>query len=180
VSIAPDYRPVGTTDSVLVTLVLASDGSTDVVARVIAALGLGVAIVGIVVNWLLWYRSRPRLKVRLHAETDPDPMRGALAIEVVSVGRLAVVVKELGLRDHIVAGNQKMSLLSMPVEPTSAKLPLTLEPTEFLEAEVGMDAIVNRWDVDKKLALVAWAEAGDGRKFESRPLKIQTPRHRRV
>jgi hypothetical protein len=107
VSIAPDYRPVGTTDSVLVTLVLASDGSTDVVARVIAALGLGVAIVGIVVNWLLWYRSRPRLKVRLHAETDPDPMRGALAIEVVSVGRLAVVVKELGLRDHIVAGNRR-------------------------------------------------------------------------
>jgi len=42
-----------------------------------------------------------------------------------------------------------------------------------------MEAIVARWDLDKKLALVAWAEAGDGKKFESRPLKIQTPRQRR-
>jgi hypothetical protein len=162
-----------------VTALLAATGSTDVVARVIAALGLGVAIVGIGVNWLIWHRSRPRLKVRLRAETDPDPMRGGLAIEVVSVGRLAVVVKSLGLRDHIVAGNQRTTLLSMPVEPASVDLPLTLEPTEYVQADVRMDAIVKRWDVDKKLALVAWAEAGDGKKFESRPLKIQTPRQRR-
>jgi hypothetical protein len=106
-------------------------------------------------------------------------MHGRFVIEVVSVGRLAVVVKSLGVRDHIAvqgAGAQPTTLLSLPVQPPVA-LPLTLEPTEYLEAEVGMGAIpiVDRWDANKRLTLVAWAETGAGRKAESRPLNIQTP-----
>jgi hypothetical protein len=105
-----------------------------------------------------------------------DPMKSRFLIEITSVGRLAVVLRSLGVRDHIVVQGTSTptTLLSLPVTPHVA-LPLTLEPTEYLEAEVGMEAIVDRWDADKRLALVAWAETGDRRRAESRPLKIQTP-----
>jgi hypothetical protein len=159
-------------------LIISSSTGSDVVARWIAAAGLGVALLSVGLNWLIWQRARPRLRVSLRIETDQDPMLGRFVIEVVSVGRIAVVVKSLGVRDHIVVpgstGSQTTTLLSLPVTP-SATLPQSLSPTEYLEAEVGMQAIVDRWDADKKLTLVAWAEAGDGRKSESRPLKIQTP-----
>jgi hypothetical protein len=75
---------------------------TDVFARSIAAAGLEVALLSIGVSWLIWHRSSPRLKVTLRSENDADPMQTRLAVEVAGVGRLAVVVRTLGIRDHIV------------------------------------------------------------------------------
>jgi hypothetical protein len=165
------------------TALLASSAGSDVVARSIAVAGLAVALLSVGLNWLIWHRASPRLKVRLRIESDQDPILGRFVIEVVSVGRIAVVVRSLGVRDHIVvqgsSGSKPTTLLSLPVKP-SATLPLSLAPTEYLEAEVGMQAIVDRWDADKKLALVAWAESGDGRRSESRPLRIQTPHRPRT
>jgi hypothetical protein len=165
-------------------MLLSTVGSdhADVLARALAAAGLFVAIAAIVVNWWIWHRSRPRLKVRMRSEPDTDPMRTRLAVDVVSVGRLAVVVKSVGVRDHIVVPGTNVrptSLLSLPVTPAAAELPVTLQPTEYLDANVSMDAIIDRWDADKELALVAWAETGDGRRFESRPLKVRTPHRSR-
>jgi hypothetical protein len=172
--------------AVSVTLIAAA--GTDVFARSIAAAGLAVALLSVGVSWLIWHRSSPRLKVTLEARNEADPMQTRLAVEVASVGRLAVVVRALGIRDHIVvrpkgANTQPTttSLLSMPIEPTSgAELPRSLEPTDYLEAEVTMEAIVKRWDADKEFSIVAWAETGDGRRFESRPVKVRTPRQRRA
>lgn len=163
---------------------IGSTESADPLARLVAAAGLGVALLSLALNWLIWRRSRPRLKVKLSADPDNDPMQTRFVIEVVSVGRLAVVVRSLGVRDHIVVqqatGNStQTSLLSLEVEPTSGKLPLTLDPTEFLVAEVSMEVVVNRWDADKKMTLVAWALSGDGKRYESKPLKIQTARRPR-
>jgi hypothetical protein len=162
----------------VVTLLIPAASNTDLVARSIAAAGLAVAVLSVALNWLIWHRSRPRLRVRIRVEPDQEPLRGRFVIEVVSVGHLAVVVKSLGVRDHIViqgsTGSNSTTLLSMMVKPTGVELPHTLQPTEYLEAETGMGSVVERWDANKKLSLVAWAEAGDGRRFESRPKAIQT------
>jgi hypothetical protein len=160
---------------------------TDVFARSIAAAGLAVALLSVGVSWLIWHRSSPRLKVTLRSENDADPTQTRLAVEVASVGRLAVVVRALGIRDHIVVRPKgsgqptATTLLSMPIEPTSGgELPRSLAPSAYLDAEVTMEAIVKRWDADKEFSFVAWAETGDGRRFESRPVKVRTPRQRRT
>jgi hypothetical protein len=163
----------------VVALGLLYDSGSDTFARIIGAAGVGLGLLSLGLTRMIWHWSRPRLRVRIRINDDPGGSR--LVVEVVSVGRLAVVLKSIGVRDHIVVPGTNVrptTLLSLPVNP-KAQLPLTLEPTEFLEADVAMDDIARRWDENKQLALVGWAEAGDGKRFESRPLKLQTPPIRR-
>jgi hypothetical protein len=149
----------------------------DIAARVIGGIALVIAIVNIGVTVTLWQRSGPRLRVRLRREEHP---RDRLVIEVSNVGRMAILVKELGLEDRISTGNtppSSISYISMPVAPTDGKpAQRVLEHTDLpIVAEVPMDRVVTRWFGGRKLTLVAWAKDGNDHKKNSSSISFQTP-----
>jgi hypothetical protein len=70
----------------------------DVVARVIALAGLVIALASIGVNWYLWHRAGPELRVTAFARAES----GTLHIEVANSGRLPTTVRRIELRDYFV------------------------------------------------------------------------------
>jgi hypothetical protein len=149
---------------------------SDIVARAIAIAALVVAAIDVGVTVKLWQQSGPQLKVRLRRETYPTDR---LVIEVLSVGRMAIRVKDMGLEDRVTTSTNAaaISYITLPVAPADGKpVERVLEYTDSpIVAEVPMAQIVARWFPGRSLTLVAWAKDGNDRKTNSPPLRFRTP-----
>src|SRR5262245_58614666 len=116
----------------------------DVAARVIGIVALVIALLNIGVTWILWLQSGPRIRVRFWRDERPSDW---FLIDVANVGRMAVLVKSIGLEDRITTSSpaNTISYISMSVTPEGL-LPRVLEHTDLpVRAEVPMDQVVQRW-----------------------------------
>jgi hypothetical protein len=153
----------------------------DVVARVIGIAALVIALGSIGVTWWLWARSGPQLKIRLSHEKHPsDRLRDKLVVQVMNIGRMPILVKEMGIEDRVPTGQGSATsgYIGLSLVPSdSGSIPRVLEHTDLpLRAEADMAQIIQRWAADRKLLLVAWAKDGNDRKKTSRQVTVRTPR----
>lgn len=149
----------------------------DVVARAIGIAALAIAAINVAVTVVLWRWSGPWIKVRLKRVQHPQDR---LVIEVSNIGRMAVLIKEIGLEDRVPTGgpgSDTTTYITMPLSPTDGKpFPRVLEHTDLpVVAEVPMYQIVDRWFGGRKLVLVAWAKDGNDHKRSSGQLKFTPP-----
>lgn len=146
-------------------------------ARGLAIAGLVLTVGHLVVNVLIFNRAGGRLRVRIKLRKHPyDPLQHHVVVEVANVGRLAVLVRQVGCSE---VRQKNGPALSLGLNPTDG-LPVerTLEPTHSFTAEAPMTAIIDRWAPEAKLKLRGWVDPGSGRtKYSSSnfPLAIRTP-----
>lgn len=147
----------------------------DWIARAIAALGLAVSVVGLGLTLFLWRREGPRLKVTAFVRVDG----GTVHVEVASVGRIAVTLRQLEIRDHFTMntsrGGYKTVAVSRWVAPvvTRPELPTELAPTAYVEGDVVAAELIGRAGSSPNVTVAAWAQRGDGKWFASKPLQIR-------
>ncbi len=135
----------------------------DMPARVLAVVGLVVAIAGVALTFLLWYRSGPRLRVTAFTRGET----GTIHIEIASTGRLAATVRRIEIRDRFVlqttqGETQPTSTWIISVDPSGDPLPRNLAPTEFMEADIDVRTVLERAGAGRDLTVQAWVQRGDG------------------
>jgi hypothetical protein len=147
----------------------------DWVARGIGLAGLILSIAGLGLTAFLWWREGPRLRVTAFVR----PESSAVRIEVASLGRLAVTVQLIELRDEFVlrvksgSTTEPVSRWSIPVDPGTQTLPIELAPTSSITADVDIPAILARAGDERSVTVTAWAQRGDGRWSSSKPVRLR-------
>jgi hypothetical protein len=142
----------------------------DTTARVIGGLGILIGLGSIAFTYYLWYRSGPRIRVSAFVKVESSAVR----IEVRNVGRLAAIVSQIELRDfHVLARSYQGNTLTtsrwtLSVQSDKGPLPQELAPTDFLVADVSVDAILVKADNAREIVVRAWAQRGDGQWSQAR------------
>ena len=154
----------------------AGDGNT----ALIAWLALGLSALNTIVGLTLWNRYVPRIQIAVTIKERLNRLDDSVVLDVRSVGRLAAVVRRVGLSQRVEVerrnGNKEWIEKSSSEIPSEEELPKTLPPTDFWTAEVPMRTLVELFGAGTNLFLVAWVELGSGSKVESRRIKVKVPR----
>lgn len=150
-------------------------------AILISAISLGVSLLSVLVNVIIWKRSGHRLKVKLRrVEHAHDRLKDALQVEVTNIGRQTAVVRGVSLGKAEKIGQTPkgspvyMTVETMPLFEDGAER-LELAPSDFKTYEVSMERIVDEWGADEWMRLRGIAERGDGKNIWSGELKVKTP-----
>lgn len=151
----------------------------DLLARVIAVAGLLVALGSIAVTWYLWQRSGPTLRVSSFVRAD----RGTLHLEITNSGRMPAVVRRIEVRDYFRLRTtnewtRPVSRWGISLNPQRGaeqlSLPISLEPSSFVEADVEVARVFAKSDDEaSEIAVRAWVQRGDGKWYTSRALRLR-------
>lgn len=114
----------------------------DQTARIFSGVSLVVSLLSIGLTLYLWHRSGPILVVTVGAHFAS----GRIRIRVANIGRLAVAVNRVELRDHFVMrttqGQQTNPIARWAIRATpqdsAFSVPFTLPPTQASEFWVKM------------------------------------------
>lgn len=169
----------------------ASASNVDVVARVIAIAGLGVATASLILTWYLWQRSGPALDARVDRYVGRSERRGfeklVFTLDVTNVGRMPATVRSVSVarlpirwqfswwlkwplrllkRDWVIATDAHLLEGDFPQE---------IPPTGYLRVRAEIDADLfsssDRW-------IQVIIERGDGKAAFAKP--VRSPGHGRL
>jgi hypothetical protein len=169
----------------------APTSNVDVVARVIAIAGLGVATASLILTWYLWHRSGPALDARVDRYVGSSKREGfekrIFTVDVTNVGRMPATVRSVSVA-RLPTRWQFSWWLKFPLRllkrdwviATDAHLlegdfPQEIPPTGYLRARAEIDADLfipsDRW-------VQVIIERGDGKAAFAKP--VRAPRHERL
>lgn len=164
-------------------------GMEDVPARIIGGLGLVVAVASLGLTWYLWWRAGPRLQVSAFVRAET----AAIHVEAASIGRIAVTLRQLEIRDHFTVtapGGQPSiptSRWALPISPGRWVIPtepdtamtvgrassVELPPTASVYVDVPVGEVLSLAGSSPAVTVAAWVQRGDGKWFSSKPLQIR-------
>lgn len=147
----------------------------DPVARVCAIAGLVLAVINLGLNFFLWHRAGPVLRVTVTIPFGSTRIR----IRVANAGRLPLSLRRVELRDQLViTGNQAAGPVTRWAIPAksddeSTLLPFSLGPTEARDFSVDAATALAKADGAPQVTVAAWVERSDGVWYSSDSLKIE-------
>jgi hypothetical protein len=169
----------------------ASASNVDVVARVIAIAGLGVATASLILTWYLWRRSGPALDARVDRYVGRSERSGfeklVFTVDVTNVGRMPATVRSVSVA-HLPTRWQFSWWLKWPLrllkrnwviatlaDPLEGNFPQEIPPTGYLRVRAEIDADLfspsDRW-------VQVIIERGDGKATFAKP--VRAPGHERL
>lgn len=148
-------------------------------ALTVGACGLGLSVVNTVVGLVVWNRSGPRLRVKVERVERLNRLDDFLRMDIASVGRLAAVVRRIGLVERVQEKDRNGTVRwvdkrSLDLTPNGG-LPRNLPPSDYLVHEVTLRELVEAWGPNQALYVAAWAELGDNQRAQSRTVSVKLP-----
>jgi hypothetical protein len=148
--------------------------AVDPVARTLSIISLVVTIASVCGGCYLYHRAGPRLTVTCFLKADTGQVR----INAANKGRTAATIRAVELRDYTAistgSAGTTLSRWSLPAVVTGEPLPRTLQPTDYLEANIDGSAALAKGDGAASIVVKAFVQRGDGKWISPRrPIRIR-------
>ena len=143
-----------------------------------------IALTSICANVYTWYRSGGNIKTRLRVIEHPrDRLKDKIEVEVIGAGRQPAIVNQIEIGHRYDTG--KTTSNNTPIYADSwdsklkplgnALLPVSLEPTGNIRAQITVDKLVKVLGYNTPVQLIARAIRGDGKIAKSKVLNTKMP-----
>lgn len=154
-------------------------------ALIISIISAVIVAISILANVYTWYQSGGNIKVRIRFIKHPrERLKDLVEVEAVGTGRQPAIIKQIEFghkydTGKVASNNQPIYALSwdIPLTPIGDRdLPLSLEPTGNINAQINMARITKKLGFNNTIHALARVTRGDGKIYTSKVITFRTPR----